>query len=53
MAQLPDKPTLDGIEERWAAQWDTYGTYTFDQSAVRHNIFTIDTLPPTVIGSCL
>ena len=51
MANLPDKPTLDGIEERWAAQWDTDGTYTFDQSAVRDNVFSIDTPPPTVSGS--
>ncbi len=51
MANLPDKPTLDGIEERWAAQWDTDGTYTFDQLAVRDNVFSIDTPPPTVSGS--
>ena len=30
---IPDKPTLDGIEERWAAQWDAEGTYRFDASA--------------------
>ena len=51
MANLPDKPTLDGIEERWAAQWETDGTYTFDQSAARANVFSIDTPPPTVSGS--
>ncbi|HUF99658.1 MAG TPA: valine--tRNA ligase [Ilumatobacter sp.] len=48
---LPERPTLDGIEERWAAQWDTDGIYRFDRSAVRANVFAIDTPPPTVSGS--
>jgi valyl-tRNA synthetase len=48
---IPDKPTLDGIEERWAAQWDAEGTYRFDASAPREDVFSIDTPPPTVSGS--
>ena len=48
---IPDKPTLDGIESRWADQWDTDGTYRFDTSAVRDDVFSIDTPPPTVSGS--
>ena len=51
MANIPDKPTLDGIENRWADQWDNYGTYSFDMSAVRDDVFSIDTPPPTVSGS--
>ena len=51
MANIPDKPTLDGIEERWAAQWDSDGTYRFDASATRERVFSIDTPPPTVSGS--
>ncbi|MFK8024283.1 MAG: valine--tRNA ligase [Ilumatobacter sp.] len=51
MTNIPDKPTLDGIEDRWAAQWDTDGTYSFDTSAVRDDVFSIDTPPPTVSGS--
>ena len=51
MANIPDKPTLDGIENRWAAQWDSDGTYSFDMSAVRDDVFSIDTPPPTVSGS--
>ncbi len=51
MANIPDRPTLDGIEERWAAQWDTDGIYRFDESAVRADVFSIDTPPPTVSGS--
>jgi valyl-tRNA synthetase len=48
---IPDKPTLDGIEERWAARWDAEGIYRFDASAPRENVFSIDTPPPTVSGS--
>jgi valyl-tRNA synthetase len=51
MATIPDKPTLDGIENRWADQWASDGTYSFDMSAVRENVFSIDTPPPTVSGS--
>jgi len=51
MATIPDKPTLDGIEARWADQWASDGTYTFDRSAVRSDVFSIDTPPPTVSGS--
>jgi valyl-tRNA synthetase len=51
MANIPDKPTLDGIETRWADQWAADGTYSFDRSAVRSDVFSIDTPPPTVSGS--
>jgi valyl-tRNA synthetase len=51
MANIPERPTLDGIEERWAAQWDSDGIYRFDGSAVRADVFSIDTPPPTVSGS--
>ena len=48
---IPDKPTLDGIEDHWAARWESDGTYRFDTSAVRDQVFSIDTPPPTVSGS--
>jgi valyl-tRNA synthetase len=48
---VPDKPTLDGIEDRWAARWDADGVYTFDETATRDQVFSIDTPPPTVSGS--
>lgn len=48
---IPEKPTLDGIEDRWADQWDADGTYAFDATAVRDDVFSIDTPPPTVSGS--
>lgn len=51
MTNIPDKPTLDGIEQRWSDQWDADATYRFDRSAVRSDVFSIDTPPPTVSGS--
>ncbi len=48
---VPDKPTLDGLEARWSAQWETDGTYRFDRRARRDQVFSIDTPPPTVSGS--
>ena len=49
--RVPDKPTLEGLEDRWAAAWDEAGTYRFDDSATRTEVFSIDTPPPTVSGS--
>src|ERR1700710_2094824 len=51
MTSAPDKPTLDGIGERWAQTWESDGTYRFDRSRKRSEIFSIDTPPPTVSGS--
>ncbi len=48
---MPDKPTLDGLESKWMQAWDKAGTYSFDRSATRENVFSIDTPPPTVSGS--
>jgi valyl-tRNA synthetase len=49
--RLPDKPTLDGIEARWAQVWAEQGTYAFDRSAPRERVYSIDTPPPTASGS--
>src|SRR4051812_20193683 len=51
MTRAPDKPSLDGIGERWAEKWESGGTYRFDRSRSRAEIFSIDTPPPTVSGS--
>lgn len=51
MATIPDKPSLDGIEQRWMEQWEADGTYRFDRSKDRDQVFAIDTPPPTVSGS--
>ncbi len=48
---LPDKPTLDGIEAKWAQKWEANGTYAFDRSKTREQVYSIDTPPPTVSGS--
>ena len=49
--RMPEKPTLDGLESKWMQTWDHAGTYSFDRSANRENVFSIDTPPPTVSGS--
>jgi valyl-tRNA synthetase len=51
LPQLPAKPRLDGLEDKWAAVWDQQGIYRFDRSADRSGVFSIDTPPPTVSGS--
>ncbi|HVE46993.1 MAG TPA: valine--tRNA ligase [Acidimicrobiales bacterium] len=50
-AAVPEKPSLDGLEQRWAARWEEAGTYRFDRGAERSEVFSIDTPPPTVSGS--
>jgi valyl-tRNA synthetase len=49
--RVPDKPTLDGLEDRWVAVWREQDTYAFDRTASREQVFSIDTPPPTVSGS--
>ena len=48
---VPDKPALDGLEQKWLNVWDAAGTYDFDRDATRPEVFSIDTPPPTVSGS--
>jgi valyl-tRNA synthetase len=48
---MPDRPTLDGLEERWDGVWEADGTYRFDRSAARAEVFSVDTPPPTASGS--
>ncbi|HEY4428532.1 MAG TPA: valine--tRNA ligase [Solirubrobacteraceae bacterium] len=48
---VPERPSLEGLEERWSAVWERDGAYRFDRAAVRERIFSIDTPPPTVSGS--
>ncbi|WP_345560024.1 valine--tRNA ligase [Nonomuraea rosea] len=48
---MPEKPTLDGLEQVWVARWETEGTYRFDRSKPREQVYAIDTPPPTVSGS--
>jgi valyl-tRNA synthetase len=48
---IPEKPKLEGLEAKWMDRWESEGTYRFDRSMERSQIFSIDTPPPTVSGS--
>ena len=48
---VPEKPALEGLEEKWKARWEAAGTYRFDRTAARGDVYAIDTPPPTVSGS--
>ncbi len=48
---VPLKPALEGLEDNWSQAWNVQGVYTFDRTAGREQVFSIDTPPPTVSGS--
>ncbi|MFF5991640.1 valine--tRNA ligase [Prauserella flavalba] len=48
---VPARPSLDGLDVRWAAEWERAGAYRFVPPATRAEVFSIDTPPPTVSGS--
>ncbi len=48
---VPAKVSLDGLEEKWGEAWREQGTYAFDRTRPREEVFSIDTPPPTVSGS--
>jgi valyl-tRNA synthetase len=48
---LPERPTIDGLEPRWASRWDELGVHRFDRTRPREDVYAIDTPPPTVSGS--
>ncbi|MFA6299652.1 MAG: valine--tRNA ligase [Nocardioides sp.] len=48
---VPDKPALEGLEDKWSERWKADQTYAFDRTQPRSNVFSIDTPPPTVSGS--
>ena len=47
---VPDKPTIDGLERKWTQRWEEESTYRFDRDALRDEVYSIDTPPPTVSG---
>ncbi|MEY2426966.1 MAG: valyl-tRNA synthetase, partial [Actinomycetota bacterium] len=47
---VPDKPALEGLEDKWRQRWDADGTYAFDRTKTRDEIYSVDTPPPTVSG---
>ncbi len=50
-AVVPEKAALEGLEDKWLAQWQADDTYAFDRTRPREEIYSIDTPPPTVSGS--
>jgi len=48
---VPEKPGLEGLEQRWGERWEAEGTYRFDRRVPRERVYAIDTPPPTVSGS--
>ena len=48
---VPESPALEGLEARFTARWQREGTYRFDRSRPRAEVYAIDTPPPTVSGS--
>ena len=50
-ASIPEKPTLDGVENKWSEIWESSGVYNFDRTATRDEVYSIDTPPPTASGS--
>src|SRR5664279_4672369 len=52
---VPDKPALEGLEDKWAPVWENEGTYRFDRRKAladgSDSVFSVDTPPPTASGS--
>jgi valyl-tRNA synthetase len=48
---VPDAPKLEGLEAKFTGRWEAEGTYRFDRTRPRHEVYAIDTPPPTVSGS--
>ena len=42
-SRVPEKPTIDGIEDRWAQVWDSEGTFRFDRTKTREQVYSIAT----------
>ncbi|MDP3208167.1 MAG: class I tRNA ligase family protein, partial [Rhodoglobus sp.] len=54
-ANIPEKPALEGLEDKWGPAWESQGTYRFDRDAAlaagADTVFSVDTPPPTASGS--
>ncbi|GAA1348139.1 valine--tRNA ligase [Falsarthrobacter nasiphocae] len=48
---VPDKPALEGLEEKLSARWASEKTYAFERETTREQVYSIDTPPPTASGS--
>ncbi len=54
-SRIPERPTLDGLEDKWMQVWAHERTFAFDRERAlalpRDRVFAIDTPPPTASGS--
>ena len=48
---IPDRPSLEGLEEKWDRVWDEQQLYAFDRDTTREQVFSVDTPPPTASGA--
>ena len=48
---VPEKPALEGLEQKWTERWEADALYRFDRTRPRDDVYAIDTPPPTVSGS--
>ncbi|MDP9800352.1 valyl-tRNA synthetase [Arcanobacterium wilhelmae] len=49
--EVPDRASLEGLEDRWEKSWTDNRTYSFDRETTREAVYSVDTPPPTVSGS--
>jgi valyl-tRNA synthetase len=50
MADIPQQPSLEGLETKWLERWSAGGVFRFRQGSPAE-VYAIDTPPPTVSGS--
>ena len=48
---VPNRPGLEGLEEKLNQRWAEEGTYSFNEDTTRADVYSIDTPPPTASGS--
>ncbi|ROR94004.1 valyl-tRNA synthetase [Salana multivorans] len=48
---VPDRVGVEGLEGKWAPDWEERRLHAFDRTATREQVFSIDTPPPTASGS--
>jgi valyl-tRNA synthetase len=48
---IPQRPSMEGIEDKWSGRWAAEETFRFHRPDSRAEVFSIDTPPPTVSGS--
>jgi valyl-tRNA synthetase len=46
-----ERRSLEALGPHWTRRWQEEGTYAFDRSKERADVYAIDTPPPTVSGS--